>query len=196
VANDALAAFYAADMTVGQILPGTDLWSVESSPADIYPTAIWNLGGDRGRQRILAVKQLSGTGTAVDQIDLNDPDAPQVVLNVSRVNDSYGLSSISFQAHGNTLWIFFGPVLPLPARRIDDKTIVTFTVAENEQATLASGEFQVQRAADAEHLLWRFDTPDLARGASFETGVNLILAGGEQANCTNEGCSVHSQKLR
>jgi hypothetical protein len=192
--NDALGAFYAADMTIGQILPGTDLWSVESSPADIYPTALWNLGGNGGRQRILAVEQLSGTETAVDQIDLNDPDAPQVVLNVSRVNDCYGLSLISLQAHGNTLWIFFGPVLPLPARQIDDKTIVTFTVAENEQASIASGELQVQRAVDAEHLVWRFNTPDLARGASFQTGVNLILDGGEQANCANEDCSVHPQK--
>ena len=173
--SDAPATFYAIDMTVGQILPGTDLWSVESSPADLIETAKWNLGSDRGRQRILSVKQLSETEAVIDQIDLNDPDGPQVDLNVVRVNETYELQSASFQSHGNTLWIFFGPALPLPAYQVDDTRIVTFTVAENEQATIVSGDLQVQRVADAEHLLWRFDTPNLARGASFETGVNLIL---------------------
>ena len=80
---------------------------------------------------------------------------------------------------------FLRPVLPLPARGIDDKTIVTFTVAENEQANVASGELEVQRAVSAEHLLWRFNTPNLAKNASFETGVNLISGGDEQATCVN-----------
>jgi hypothetical protein len=194
--NDALPAFYATDMTIAQILPGTDLWNVESSPTDIYQTAMWHLSGDGGRQRILAVKQLSDTEAAVDQIDPNDPDAPQVVLDIVRVNDAYGLGSLSCASHGNTLWIFFGPALPLPAHQIDDKTTVTFTIAENEQATVASGELEIQRAADMEHLLWRFDTPNLAKGTSLETGVNLIPTGGEQALCVNEDCSVRSQKQR
>jgi hypothetical protein len=183
--NDTLAAFYATDMTVAQILPGTDLWTVEDSPADMAQAAKWNLGGDGGRQRILEVKELSDTEAAVDQIDLNDPDAPQVVLNIVRVNNTYGLRSISFQSHRNTLWIFFGPVLPFPARQIDDKTTVAFTVAENEQATVASGELEVQRAVSAEHLLWRFNTPNPAKNATFETGVNLVSSGGEQATCVN-----------
>ena len=76
-------------------------------------------------------------------------------------------------------------MLPLPAREIDDKTIVTFTIAENEQANVASGELEVQRAVSAEHLLWRFNTPNLAKNASFETGVNLISSGDEQATCVN-----------
>ena len=33
--GDGLAAFYATDLTLSQILPGTDLWAVERSPADI-----------------------------------------------------------------------------------------------------------------------------------------------------------------
>jgi hypothetical protein len=192
--NGALAAFYATDMTVGRIATGTDLWRVESNPADLMQTARWDVDSDDGRQRILAVKQLSETEVAVDQIDLNDPDSPQVVLNVVRVNDTFALRSLSLETHGNTLWIFFGPMLPLPAHQIDDKTTVAFTVAENEQANVASGELDVQRAVAAEHLLWRFETPNWAKGATFETGVNLIPNGGQQARCLNEDCSLRSQK--
>jgi hypothetical protein len=183
--NDELAAFYATDMTVGQILPGTDLWNVESGPADGSQTGKWDLAGEGGRQRALELKQLSDTEAAIEQIDLNDPGAPQVVLNLERVNDIYELRSLSFLSHNNRLWIFFGPALPLPAHDVDDKTAVTFTVAENEQANVASGELEVQRAGDAEHVLWRFDTPILARSTTFETGVNLIFRGGEQATCVN-----------
>ena len=152
--DDVLAAFYATDMTLGQILPGTDLWAVERTPADIVQTAKWNVGGDGGRLRTLAVKELSATEASIEQFDLNDPDAPQVILNVVRVNDTYELRSLSFESHFNTLWIFFGPLLPLPAHEADDKRIVTFTVAENEQANIASGALEVQRAVDAEHVLW------------------------------------------
>jgi hypothetical protein len=192
--DDALATFYATDMTVGQIFTGTDLWHVETSPGNGEETATWILTGDGRRQRMLAVKQLSDTEAVVDQIELNDPDAPLVVLDLVRTNDTFGVQSLSFETPQNTLWFFFGPALPLPAHQADDQTSVTFTVAENEQASIASGELQVQRAVDAEHLLWRFDTPDLARGASLETGVNLTLGGSEQANCANEDCSVRSRK--
>jgi hypothetical protein len=186
--NDALGAFYATDMTISAILPGTGLWNVESSPEDVVQAADWTLSGGGGQRRILAVRQLSDAGAAIDQIDPNDPDVPQVVLNVVRANGTYGVSSLSLETHGNRLWIFFGPVLPLPARQID-KTTVTFTVAENEQANIASGEVEVQRTVDAEHLLWRFETPNSARGSTFVTGVNLIPGAREQAKCVNEDCS-------
>jgi hypothetical protein len=185
--DDALGAFYATDITVSEILPGTDLWRAESSPGNPMPTAKWNLSGDGGRRRNLALEQVSDTEAEVDQSDLDDPDAPQALLNLERANDTYGLRSLSFKAHGNTLWIFFGPLLPLPAHQINDKTTVAFSVAENEQATVANGSLEVQRTVDAEHLLWRFDTPNLARSTTFETGVNLIPST-EQANCVNDDC--------
>lgn len=183
--SDPLGAFYATDMTVGQIFPGTDLWRIQSSPADSAPTTTWNLSGDAGRQRILALKELSDTGAAVEQTDVSDPDAPQIMLEIDHANGTHGLRAVSFKAHGNTLWIFFGPVLPLPAHQISDKTAVTFTIAENEQATVASGELEVQRADDAEHVLWRFDTPNPAKNATFETGVNLISSSSEEATCVD-----------
>jgi hypothetical protein len=183
------AAFYAADMTFGQILPGTDLWNVEGTPADEAQTAKWNLSGDGRRQRVLAVEHSTETEAVVDQTDLEDPDAPRVSLNLVRVNDAYELRSLSLQAHFNTLWIFFGPSLPFPSPQTDDKTIVTFTVAENEQAILASGQLEVLRAVDAEHVLWHFETPSLARGTTLETGVNLVPGPREQASCDDKTCS-------
>src|SRR5215469_9563130 len=80
---------------------------------------------------------------------------------------------------------FSAPCFRFRRPEIDDKTIVTFRIAENEQANVASGELEVQRAVSAEHLLWRFNTPDLAKNASFETGANLISSGDEQATCVN-----------
>ena len=186
--NDALAAFYATDMTVSRILPGTDLWKVESRPVDGEQAAKWNLTGEGGRQRTLELKQLSDTEAAIEQVDVNDPTAPQVVLNLERVNNAYELRSLSFQSHENTLWFFFGPALPLPANETGDKVGVTFTVAENEQANIASGDLRVQRSVDTEHLLWRFDMPILAKSITFETGVNLISSAGQQATCVNEDC--------
>lgn len=165
---------YATDMTLGQIMPGTDLLAVECSPGDIAQTAKWNHTGTSGRLRSLAVKERSATEVSIEQIDVNDPDPPHVVLNVVRVNDACELRSPSFESHFNTFWIFFGPPLPLPAHQIHDKRIVTFTFAENEQASIASGKLEIQRAVDAEHLLWHFDTPNFARGIMLETSVNLI----------------------
>jgi hypothetical protein len=72
--GDAPAAFYATDMTIGQILPGTDLWNVEDSAADTGQTAKWNLTGDGKRQRVLAVEQFGDADAAVDQIDASDPE--------------------------------------------------------------------------------------------------------------------------
>ena len=185
--HDALSAFYATDMTISAILPGTDLWNVESGPDDIVEAAKWTLGGSGGKQRILEVKQMSGAEGAIDQIDPNNPDEPQVVLNIVRANGTYGVSSISLEAHGNRLWIFFGPLLPLPARQTG-KTVVTFSIAENEQANVASGELEVERTTYAEHIAWRFDAPNGARGTTFITGANLIPGAREIARCANEDC--------
>ena len=186
--RDSLAGFYATDMTISAILPGTGLWNVESSPDDIAQPAAWILAGSSGQRRILTLKQVSDTEAAVDQIDPNNPDVPHLILNLVRANGAYAVSSLLFEADRNKLWIFFGPALPLTSRQID-QTIVTFTIAENEQASVATGELEVQRINAAERLLWRFDTPDAVRGTTFITGVNLVPGAREQARCVNENCS-------
>ena len=186
--HDSLAGFYATDMTISAIAPGTGLWDVESSPDEILQPATWTLTGSGGQRRILTLKQISDTEAVVDQIDPNNPDVPHLILNFVRANGTYAVSSLLFEADGNKLWIFFGPALPLPSRQID-QTTVTFTIAENEQASVATGELEVQRTNAAEHLLWRFDTPNAARGTTFVTGVNLIPGAHQQARCINESCS-------
>ncbi len=188
-----LGTFYATDMTIGQILPGTQLWRVESGPVSLAEAAQWDLRGEGGRRSMLAIKQLYDTGALIDQIELDDPDAPEVILTLVRSGDSYSLQLMSATAHGNTLWIFLGPALPLPEHQADDKTVVTFTVAVNEDASIASGRLVVRRVFDTEHLQWQFETPGLAKGEVFETGVNLIPKNTEQAKCTNEDCSIRSQ---
>ena len=186
--DGAPAAFYANDMTVGQIFPGTDLWAVGPNPADVMQATAWRLSGDGGRLRTLTVKEQSATEASVEQFDPNDPDAPVTLLDIIRVNDVYELRSLSFESHFNTLWIFFGPSLPLPSRNVEDKTIVTFTIAENEQANVASGQLEIQRAVDAEHVSWHFETPSIARGILLETGVNSVPNARAQANCLQEAC--------
>jgi hypothetical protein len=193
-ANSVSDTFYAIDMTIAQILPGTELWSVETSPASLTQTAKWNLRGGVRRERMLVVKQLYDTEAVVDQIDLYDPDSPELLLNVTRTNVGFSLRSMSITSHSNTLWIFFGPELPLPVHGTDDKMTVTFTVAENEQASIATGTLAVRRALEAEHIVWQFDAPDLARGEVFETGANVIPNSGEQSKCVMEDCSARSPR--
>ena len=94
---------------------------------------------------MLAIKQLYDAGALIDQIELDDPDAPEVILTLVRSGDSYSLRLMSATARGSTLWIFFGPALPLPEHQADDKTVVTFTVAVNEDASIASGRLVVRR---------------------------------------------------
>jgi hypothetical protein len=189
-----LGTFYATDMTIGQVLPGTQLWRVESGPVSLAEAAQWDLRGEGGRRSMLGIKQLYDTGALIGQIELYDPDAPEVILTLVRSGDSYSLQLMSATAHGNTLWIFFGPALPLPEDQTDDKTVVTFTVAVNEDANIASGRVLVRRVFDAEHLEWQFESPDLAKDAVFETGVSLVPKDTEQAKCMIEDCSIGSQK--
>src|SRR5260370_7520656 len=101
-------------MTIGQILPGTQLWCVESGPVSLAEAAQWELRAEGGRRSMLAIKQLYDTGALIDQVELYDPDAPEVILTLVRSGDSYSLQLMSATAHGNTLWIFFAPTLPLP----------------------------------------------------------------------------------
>ena len=134
-----------------------------------------------GQKRLLVIKRISDQDASIEQIDLNDPDSADVLLDLDRSNGGFALRSMSITSHSNTLWIFFGPELPLPADGVNDELTVTFTVAENELASIANGTVAVRRAADAEHMAWQFDEPHSARGEAFETGVNLIPSSSEQA---------------
>jgi hypothetical protein len=65
------------------------------------------------------------------------------------------------------------------------------------QATIVTScGLEVRRVVDGAYLWLCFDTLKLTNGASFETGVNLILSGRERANCAKEDGIVPSQKQR
>jgi hypothetical protein len=84
-----------------------------------------------------------------------------------RTSDRLRTAKRRSKAQSNTLWI-------------NDKTTVAFTVAENEQVPVARGALEVQRAVDAEHLLWRFGTNPLdlilLPGNSYEREACITLA--------------------
>ena len=52
-----------------------------------------------------------------------------------------------------------------------------------------SGELEVRRAVDAEHMRWHFETPSFARGITLETGVNLVPNARTEAHSTKRDCS-------
>jgi hypothetical protein len=172
-------AFYSSDTAVAQFVPATELWSVEKSPVSFVEAEKWDLRGEMGQKRLLVIKRISDQDASIEQIDLNDPDSADVLLDLDRSKAGYSLRSISITSHSNTLWIFFAPELPLGAHGMDDEMTATFTVAENELATIANGTVVVRRAMDAEHMVWQFDEPHSVRGEVFETGVNLIPSSSE-----------------
>ena len=57
----------------------------------------------------------------------------------------------------------------------------------------ADQTFMETKYEETEHLEWQFESPDLAKGEVFETGVNLIPKDTEQAKCMNEDCPIRSQ---
>jgi hypothetical protein len=57
-------------MTVGQILPGAQLWRVESGPVSLAEAAQWDLQEEGGGQSMLAIKQHFDAGALIDQIEL------------------------------------------------------------------------------------------------------------------------------
>ena len=173
--------FHSMDMAIAQFVPVTELWSVERSPIGLIEAEKWDLRGEAGQERLLVIKKISDQEASIEQIDLNDPDFADVLLDLDRSHGRYSLRSISITSHSNTMWIFFDPELPLPAHNMDDEMTATFTVAENEQASVANGTVVVRRAMDAEHMAWRFDEPQSAKGEAFETGVNLIPGRSNQA---------------
>jgi hypothetical protein len=108
-------AFYSTDAAIAQFVPGTELWSVEKSPVSLAEAEKWDLRGEAGQERLLVIKRISDQDTSIEQIDPDDPDVANVLLDLDRSNGGYSLRSISITSHSNTLWIFFGPELPLAA---------------------------------------------------------------------------------
>jgi hypothetical protein len=185
-------AYYATDLTVATLTPGTLLWSVESRPAHFIEGEGWTLQSEDGRERLVSIERITGSQVLINQTEQHDGNSASVQLEVEHLDDNPVLRSVMLKIQLNTLHISFEPGLPLPTLESGDTTHTLFAIAENE-TVIANGQLLVSRAFGAEHLLWMFDAPPWARTHTFETGVNVIptvSSPGESTRCLTEDCVV------
>ena len=173
-AASAYPPFYFTGLTVAEIVPTEQLWSVVSTPAALRKGERWVLLSPGGRRRLLVIESVSDHQVLINQVDEDNPDVTSAQLDVERLNDSLALHSVRLTNQSLILQISFAPNLPLPACGLEDKTDVHFTVEVGAKSVIASGTASVRRALDAEHMDWHFDAPDWARANRYETGVNVV----------------------
>jgi len=166
-------AYYATGLTVAELIPEMQLWSVESRPINFAEGQSWTLRSEDGQERLLSIERISDTQASINQAERQDTQRASVELEVRQLNNSLVLSSVRLTLQRDVLRISFEPELPFPAPGSADRTNVDFSMTENE-TVIASGKLLVLRAFEAERLLWMFDAPDWARKHSFETGANVI----------------------
>jgi hypothetical protein len=168
---------YATDVILAEMQPGTEIWSVDSSPANFQDQGQWVLRSSGGRKRLLTIEHASADEILIKQEDPGFPDSASAQLDVLRTNDNLALHSVTFAAHGHKFRISFEPALSLPAPLTTDKSDVNFSIDEDGHSNVASGRASVARAVEAEHVTWRLDAPDWAKAQTFETGVNVLSFG-------------------
>lgn len=183
---------YAQDVTIAQIVAGTQQWRLAKSPDNLKEGAEWDLQGQSGQSRHLVVNKLSYDILQVKQIDPSDPDAAPALLDLNLYAGEYSLRSVSLNAESNTFWVFFDPGLPLPTSKSEDPADFAFQIAEDDQSTVASGKLKVQRSPGVEKVVWNFETPGSLTDDAFETTVNLLpmkdVADAQQTSATRQGC--------
>ena len=165
-------AFMASGLVLAEITPGNRMWVVQSQPALLEQGALWTFR-NTAFDRTCLIRQMSEDQLQIEQTDANNPYVPTAQLNVVHQGSGFALSSIAFSLQAHTLKIAFQPSALLPITGLEDNTTSKFTIMEDDQV-LAHGEVLVQRAIDAEHLYWQFDTPAWARSETFDSGVNLL----------------------
>jgi hypothetical protein len=171
---------YATDVILAEIQPGTEIWNVDSSPAHLQDQAQWVLRSSGGRKRLLTIERASANEILIKQEDPGFPDSASAQLDVQRTDGNLALHSVTFAAQGHKLRISFEPRLSLPAPLTTDASDAKFSIDEDEHRNVASGRASVARAVEAEHVTWRLDAPDWAKGDTFETGVNILSFGSVQ----------------
>jgi hypothetical protein len=186
-------AYYATGLTVAELIPGTQPWSVESRPINFAQGESWTLQSEDGQERLLSIELTSDRQALINQTEWRDARSASVELEVRQLNNSLVLSSVRLTLQRDVLRISFDPELPFPAPGSPDRTNVNFSMTENETA-IASGKLLVLRAFETEHLLWMFDDPDWAREHLFETGANVIpslqLQDSRWTRCVVDDCSI------
>jgi hypothetical protein len=187
----AYKGWYAEDLTIAQIVSGTELLAIQASPSNLTEGAQWNLKGPAGESTVV-VKSVSEGKLEMEQTSPDGQNAQLLSYRLETNNDGYYLKSVSVLAHGNTLWLFFDPGLPLPSNQEAHASDIAFNIAENEQATIASGKLTVHKYPGVERIVWQFDTPDSARSSTFESAVNILpesaVGDGKKAICPAAGC--------
>jgi hypothetical protein len=171
---------YATNVILAEIQPGTEIWDVESSPAQLQNQAHWVLRSSGGRKRLLTIEQASADEILIKQEDTGFPDSASAQLDVRRTEDGLALHSVTFAAQGHEFRITFEPGLSLPAPLTTDASDAKFSIDEDDHRNVASGRASVARGVEAEHVTWRLDAPDWAKAQTFETGVNIIAFGSVQ----------------
>ena len=168
---------YVTDVILAEIEPGTEIWSVDSSPNQLQDQAQWVLRSSGGRKRLLTIEQASADEVMIKQEDTGFPDSPSAQLDVRRTDGVLALHSVTFESAGHKFRISFEPGLSLPAPLTTDASGTNFSIDEDEHRNVASGRASVARGVEAEHVTWRLETPDWAKAQTFETGVNILSAG-------------------
>jgi len=166
-------AFSAKDLVMAEIAPGTGLWGIDSSPAEVREGEKWIFRSNGGQERILLIERAAGNQLQIRQVDQGNPFSPPAQLDVLRQDNALALRSISFLLQPHTLRISFQPPTLLPERQLEDRTEAAFVVAEDNEP-IAEGTVSIQRALETEHIFWRFEYPNWARSYAFDSGVNLI----------------------
>jgi hypothetical protein len=186
-------AYYATGLTVAELIPGTQPWSVESRPTNFAQGESWTLQNEDAQERFLNIERTSDEQALINQTEWRDAQSVSVELEVRQLNNSLVLSSVRLTLQRDVLRISFDPELPFPAPGSADRTNVNFSLTEN-QTIIASGKLLVLRAFETEHLLWMFDDPDWAREHLFETGANVIpslqLQDSRWTRCVVDDCSI------
>jgi hypothetical protein len=173
---------YATDVTLAEIQPGTEMWNVDSSPAQLQDQGQWVLRSSGGRKRLLTIEHASKDEILITQEDPGYPDSASAQLDIHRTDGNLELHSVTFAGHGHKFRISFDPGLTLPAPLTTDASDATFSVDEDDHRNVASGRASVARGVGAEHVTWRLDAPAWAKADTFETGVNILSFGSAQGS--------------
>jgi hypothetical protein len=171
VANS--GTFYGTGLTVAEIMPGAELWLVDSLPDALKVDEKWILHSSGGEKRVLTIESVLNDQVVIDQID--EGRSLHVRLDVRRVHDDLVLCSLSVLRQSHTFRISFMPELPFPTAGLNDATKVNFAVSEDSQTDIAHGNLLARRRFIDENIKWNFDAPDWARARLMETGASVLI---------------------
>lgn len=165
-------AFYGTGLTVAEIMPGAELWLVDSLPDALKADEKWILHTSGGEKRVLTIESVIDDQVVIDQVDQDR--SLHVRLGVRRVHGDLLLGSLLVMRQSHSFRITFIPELPFPAAGLDDTTNIHFIVSEDSQPDIANGNLLARRRFSDEYIQWKFDAPDWARARSIETGASVL----------------------